>query len=83
MYTIAMSLPGYYLLKHRNDIYRASKINRVFYAKETLMRSFIGLCLGFGISLYFYGGSNMPKKDKIYDANGEQLDEMSLQYSTI
>jgi hypothetical protein len=57
MYSVGLSFPFYYLLKHRTDIYRASKINRLFFVKEALIRTFLGLCLGFGISLYIYGAN--------------------------
>ena len=82
MYSVALSFPGYYLLKHRTAVYKASYVNKLFFVKEALMRTFLGLCLGFGVSLCFYGGAP-PTKGKVFDAKGEELAETSLQYSAI
>ncbi len=56
MTSFALLLPAYYIIKNRNIIYRATEVNRIFFLKETLMRSFLGACVGFGISLMYYGG---------------------------
>ena len=67
-----IGFPMYYMLKHRNDIYRGSKIVKEFYIKEIVARSFIGLIFGFVVGIYFYGFSETP---------AETSDKESLEYS--
>lgn len=62
--------PAYYIVKNRNTIYRATEINRIFFIKEALMRSFLGVFLGFGISLAYYGGDKDARATIEYDADG-------------
>lgn len=83
MTTFAVLFPTYYVLKHRNTIYRATEINKFFYLKEVLMRSFLGACFGFGVSLYMYGGDKQSRLGKEFNEDGEEVDQSTLQYSTM
>jgi hypothetical protein len=55
-----VTLPLYYLVKHRNAIYRGTKLQREFYFKEIFVRGILGFVLGVGLSIYFYG----PEENK-------------------
>ena len=50
-----IGLPGYYFFRNRAAIVKGQQIMREFYIKDIIARSCLGYCLGFAVSLYFYG----------------------------
>ena len=79
------ALPLYYLIKHRNNIYRGSKLQREFYVKEIMIRSVLGFVLGIGLSIYFYGPEENRKKvlgsEGVAEIDGKEVQKSSLEYS--
>jgi hypothetical protein len=88
--SLTVATPLYYLLKHRNDIFRASKLVREFHLKELVARSVMGFFLGVGVSIYFYGAGPLSKEAAIESelraegkaqVDGREVEKTSLEYS--
>jgi hypothetical protein len=71
--TFTIGLPAYYLIKNRNNIYKASKLVREFYFKDIIARSFFGFIIGVGASIYLYGPDPDIKTNRDKDKEGRAV----------
>ena len=88
--SFTVATPLYYLVKNRNNIFKATKIVREFYFKEVIARTFMGFFLGVGASIYFYGVGALSKEAERENelraegkasVGGLEVEKTSLEYS--
>ncbi|TNV83595.1 hypothetical protein FGO68_gene5867 [Halteria grandinella] len=83
-------MPSWYLFKHRNTIYKSTKLMREFHFKEVAARSILGFFVGIGVSVALYGLGPYTVRDTSSMSAGEQResgkteeDRKTLEYSVM
>ncbi|CDW88669.1 dhhc zinc finger domain containing protein [Stylonychia lemnae] len=79
--SITALIPLQYIYTRRNEIRKSHESLKFYYIKETSVRVFLGLMIGWGAAAFVYGLRPDVVDQQKLSKKGDELDDTSLEYS--